>query len=392
MKKKVNSLLEILKVSTKLGLTSFGGPIAHLGFFKSEYIDRKKWLDEKLYADILALCQFLPGPASSQVGIAIGTIRGGIFGGIIAWLGFTMPSAIAMLLFALVYKNLSLGDVGWIHGLKVVAVAIVAHAVWGMGRKLAADRPRITIAIITTTLTLIFPSALTQIVLIIAAGITGVIMYDKAEKQNIEHIDIPVSKRAGIIAWILFFGMLIALPVARQLIHFKPLAVFDTFYRVGSLVFGGGHVVLPLLEREVVPVGWMTAEEFLAGYGAVQAVPGPLFTFSSYLGAMINGVGGAALTLSAIFLPSFLLIVGSLPFLNEVRKKPKFQAALTGINAAVVGILLAALYDPVWVSSIKGAVDFAVAAVLFVLLEFWKVSPWIVVLAGAAAGFIVHIL
>lgn len=390
--KKRNSLLEILGVSTKLGFTSFGGPIAHLGFFKNEYIDRRKWLDEGLYADILALCQFLPGPASSQVGIAIGTIRGGLLGGIIAFLGFTMPSAIAMMLFALVYKSLNLGQVAWIHGLKVVAVAIVAHAVWGMGKKLAPDKPRVTIAIITAVLTLLYPSALTQIILIIAAGIIGVKMYNKKEKQPIEHIDIPVSRTAGIISWIIFFGMLIVLPIVRQLTNLKFVAVFDTFYRVGSLVFGGGHVVLPLLEREIVPLGWVTAEEFLAGYGATQAVPGPLFTFSSYLGAIINGVGGAALTTLAIFLPSFLLIFGSLPFLNEVRKKPKFQSALTGINAAVVGILLAALYDPVWVSSIKETADFAAAIVLFGLLEFWKISPWLVVVIGAAAGYLLQFI
>lgn len=387
MSKRVSTLFEILRVSLKLGFTSFGGPIAHLGFFKNEYVNKKKWIDDKTYADIIALCQFLPGPASSQVGMSIGMIRGGILGGIISWIGFTLPSSIALILFALMYQSFSLGDAGWIHGLKIVAVAIVAQAVLGMGKKLAPDRPRITIAILTAIATLLYPSAPLQILLIVIAGAAGILMYKNAKLPDIEPMNISISKRTGIFSWILFFGLLTMLPILRQFLQNSWVSLFDTFYRTGSLVFGGGHVVLPLIEREVVPPGLISAEEFLTGYGVAQAVPGPLFTFSSYLGAMINGIGGAIITTIAIFLPSFLLVIGSLPFLNEARKHPRFQAALTGINAAVVGILLGALYNPVWTSSVKTTTDFVTAVALFGMLEYWKVPPWVVVIIAAAAGF-----
>ena len=389
---KKNSLLEILRVSTKLGLTSFGGPVAHLGYFKNEYIDKRKWLDDKTYADIIALCQFLPGPASSQVGIAIGMLRGGIVGGVLSWVGFTLPSIIALVFFAFMYQNLNVGDADWIHGLKIVAVAVVAQAVLGMGKKLAPDKPRITIAIIAAIFTLLWPSAIGQIAIILLAGTIGVKMFSKVNIPDVQDIEVSISKKTGIFSWALFIGLLLGLPIIRQLLQYNWLAIFDTFYRVGSLVFGGGHVVLPLLEREVVPTGWIGADEFLAGYGAAQAVPGPLFTFASYLGAMMNGLTGVIIATIAIFLPSFLLIIGSLPFLNTVRKRPKFQAALTGINAAVVGILLAALYDPVWTSSIKSTVDFAAAMVMFGLLVYWKVAPWLVVLIGAGVGMILGVV
>ncbi|MCF6139053.1 chromate transporter [Pseudalkalibacillus berkeleyi] len=387
-----NSRLEILRASTKLGFTSFGGPVAHLGYFKNEYIDKRKWLDDKTYADIIALCQFLPGPASSQVGIAIGMLRGGILGGIISWIGFTIPSIIALVLFALFFQNAGIADAGWIHGLKIVAVAVVAQAVIGMGRKLTPDRPRITIAILAAIVTLAWPSAIGQILIILAASLLGVYMYRKQEVPSVHQMQIKISKKVGLIAWVIFFGLLIGLPILRPLVQSQAFHLFDTFYRVGSLVFGGGHVVLPLLEREVVPIGWVESGEFLAGYGLAQAVPGPLFTFASYLGAMINGIGGAVIATVGIFLPSFLLIIGSLPFLNEVRKRPRFQAALTGINAAVVGLLLAALYDPVWTSSIKSTYDFILALILFGLLFFWKYAPWLVVLIGAIGGMIISIL
>lgn len=383
---KSKNWLEILKASTKLGLTSFGGPVAHLGYFKNEYIDKRKWLDDKTYADIIALCQFLPGPASSQVGIAIGMLRGGIIGGILSWIGFTLPSIVALVLFALVVGQFDITDASWIHGLKIVAVAIVAQAVLGMGKKLAPDKPRATIAIIATIITLMWPSAIGQIMIIFAAGILGVFMFKQSSTPEVKDMDVTISKTVGIMAWILFFSLLITLPVIRTIFPGGWVAIVDTYYRVGSLVFGGGHVVLPLLEREVVPVGWLTADQFLAGYGAAQAVPGPLFTFASYLGAVSHGVSGAILATLAIFLPSFLLIIGSLPFLNEVRRRPKFQAALTGINAAVVGILLAALYNPVWTSSIKTPMDFGLAITLFGLLVYWKIAPWIVVLIGAVVG------
>ncbi|HEY4554229.1 MAG TPA: chromate efflux transporter [Bacillaceae bacterium] len=387
-----HSLLEIWSVSTKLGLTSFGGPVAHLGYFKNEYVDKRKWLDDKTYADIIALCQFLPGPASSQVGISIGILRGGVLGGILSFLGFTLPSVIVLILFALLFQNAGIGDAGWIHGLKLVAVAVVAHAVTGMGQKLAPDKQRVTIAIIAAILTLMWPSALGQVLIILGAGLLGMGLYRNSGMPDIREMNIPVSKTAGAAAWLIFFALLAGLPLLRQLFETPSIAMMDTFYRTGSLVFGGGHVVLPLLEREVVPTGLVGAGDFLAGYGVAQAVPGPLFTFASYLGAMMGGIGGALLATFAIFLPSFLLVIGSLPFLNEIRKRPFFQAALTAINAAVVGILLAALYNPVWTSTVKSTTDFSVALGLFGLLVYWKFPPWLVVLIGAAAGYFIQMI
>lgn len=385
--KKKRVLLEILAASSKLGLTSFGGPTAHLAYFKDEYVDKRKWLDEKAYADIIALCQFLPGPASSQVGIAIGMLRGGMMGGLLSWLGFTLPSVLVLALFAFMYQSVNLADAGWIHGLKLVAVAVVLHAVIGMGKKLTPDKQRVTIAIVTMILTVLYPSAVMQILMIVVAGLLGFFFYRKQELLPATNISISIRKRTGIVALLLFFILLFGLPLLRSIFQHGSLALFDTFYRAGSLVFGGGHVVLPLLEREVVPNGWLSAEEFLAGYGVAQAVPGPLFTFASYLGGMIAGVSGVLIATFAIFLPSFLLIIGSLPFLNEIRQKPMFQAAFTGINAAVVGLLLAALYDPVWTSAVKTAVDFSIAAFLYGLLAFWKSPPWLVVLLGAVIGY-----
>lgn len=386
-KKTDKSLLEILGVSLKLGLTSFGGPVAHLGYFKNEYVDKRKWLDDETYADIIALSQFLPGPASSQVGIAIGMLRKGIIGGIFSWFGFTIPSVIVLALFAIMYQSFSFNSDGWVHGLKIVAVAVVAQAVLGMGKKLTPDKQRVSIAIVASIFTIMLPSVIGQLIIIALAGIAGILMYSNQGTPIVKDMNVSISKRTGIIAWFLFFGLLIGLPILRQIFQNSWISLFDTFYRVGSLVFGGGHVVLPLLEREVVPIGWVTTGEFLAGYGVAQAVPGPLFTFASYLGAMIYGITGALVATIAIFLPSFLLVIGSLPFLNEVRKQPKAQSVLIGINAAVVGILLAALYDPVWTSSIKSPSDFALALSLFALLVYWKVAPWIVVIIGALIGY-----
>ncbi|SFE70691.1 chromate transporter [Paenibacillus algorifonticola] len=388
-KSKLRVLLEVLEVSTKLGLTSFGGPIAHLGYFHDEYIRRRKWMDERSYADLVALCQFLPGPASSQVGIGIGVIRAGLLGGLIAWLGFTLPSVIALVLFAFLLKGFDIGGAGWIHGLKIVAVAIVAHAILGMGQKLTPDRHRVTIAIITASVTLIWQTAFSQVLLIVTAGIIGLWMYRKTAIPEVPNLPVPISRGIAVICLVLFFGLLITLPLLRQFFPSGWLPLFDSFYRAGSLVFGGGHVVLPLLEREVVPTGLVNREDFLAGYGATQAVPGPLFTFAGYLGAMANGISGALIATAAIFLPAFLLIIGVLPFWNSLRKNPKVQGALIGINAAVVGILLAALYNPLWITAILAPVDFALAAILFIMLVFWKVPPWVVVLSGAIGGTLV---
>ncbi|PLR67525.1 chromate efflux transporter [Bacillus sp. UMB0893] len=382
--------IEILLVSTKLGLTSFGGPIAHLGYFRDEYVKKRNWLDERSYADLVALCQFLPGPASSQVGISIGIVRGGMVGGFLSWFGFTMPSVIALILFAYFVTGFQAEDAGWINGLKIVAVAVVAQAILGMGKNLTPDRPRISIAVIAAIWALFIPSALGQIAIIVIAGAAGYILYKEREVPKAEKLNLSVSLRTGIIAWILFFGLLIVLPLIRQVFPNMWTAMFDTFYRVGSIVFGGGHVVLPMMEREVVPSGWISEEVFLAGYGAVQAVPGPLFTFASYLGASINGVQGAILATAAMFLPSFLLVLAMLPFWNTLREKRSVQASLMGVNAAVVGILLAAFYNPVWTSAIKTTGDFALALTAFAMLVYWKLPPWIVVLGTAVGGILIQ--
>lgn len=384
--------LEILLVSTKLGLTSFGGPVAHLGYFRDEYVKKRNWLDDRSYADLVALCQFLPGPASSQVGISIGMVRGGIIGGVLSWIGFTMPSVIALIIFAYVLQGFDAADSGWIHGLKIVAVAVVAQALLGMGKNLTPDRTRITMAVIAAFITLFYPSALGQILTIIIAGIIGYILYKKTEIKPGEDMNITIRKSTGIIAWVLFFGLLIGLPILRQAAPSLWISMVDTFYRVGSIVFGGGHVVLPMMEREVVPSGWVTDAEFLAGYGATQAVPGPLFTFAGYLGTVMAGWQGALIATIAMFFPSFLLVLGTLPFWNALRRRPAFQAALMGINAAVVGILLAALYDPVWTSAIKGPADFALALGAFTLLVYWKAAPWMVVAAAAIGGYVISLL
>ena len=383
----MSAFLEVFTVALRLGLTSFGGPIAHLGYFRDEYVARRKWLDEKSYADLVALCQFLPGPASSQVGMAIGISRAGLPGALAAWLGFTLPSALLLIVFAFGVDALgTAAAAGWLHGLKVVAVAVVAQAVWGMAKSLCPDRQRATLAIVAAVVTLSWPTAAGQVVSIIIAGIVGWLFLAPTILTSQVHAQFPVSKRTGVFAWIIFFVLLLGLPAIRPLAQSHWLDVFDSFFRVGSLVFGGGHVVLPLLQTEVVGPGWITNEQFVAGYGATQAVPGPLFTFSAYLGAVMHGWSGGLLTLTAIFLPSFLLVVGALPFWQRLRANANFQSALSGVNAAVVGLLLAALYSPVWTSAIHSATDFALGLLGFMLLMFWKQQPWLVVLLSAAAG------
>jgi chromate transporter len=391
---KHSSLLEVLWVSTRLGLTSFGGPIAHLGYFHEEYVKRRKWIDEQSYADLVALCQFLPGPASSQVGIAIGIARARLLGGVAAWVGFTMPSALALIAFAFgIGAFASAADAGWLHGLKVVAVAVVAQAVWGMARSLCPDRERATIAVLASIVTLAWPTAVGQLSSIAIAGIVGLIIFPGAAFSSLSHMRFPVGKKTGIAAWVTFFALLVGLPVLRQIWPSHALEVFDSFFRVGSLVFGGGHVVLPLLQSEVVGPGWITNEQFVAGYGAAQAVPGPLFTFAAYVGTVMgpepNGWTGAMLALVAIFLPSFLLIAGALPFWDLLRSVPVFQSALKGINAAVVGLLLTALYKPVWTSAIYSPADFGLGLVAFGLLMFWRCPPWLVVVLTAVGGEVI---
>lgn len=382
------SLIEIFLVSTYLGLTSFGGPIAHLGYFHHAYVVKRKWLDEEAYADLVALCQFLPGPASSQVGIGIGTIRGGLLGGLVAWLGFTLPSALMLVFFAAVIKSYNVAQSGWIHGLKIVAVAIVAHALWSMGQKLANDKIKATIAVGTAGLLLIWPSAWLQILILLGAGIFGAVFFRNQEMAEFSGHEVSKGKKSAKVFLIAFVVLLLGLPIVSDRAHNLTLDVFDSFYRVGALVFGGGHVVLPLLETEVVSSGWVTEEDFLAGYGATQAVPGPMFTFAAYLGAMAEGNTLAIIALCAIFLPSFLLVNGVLPYWQDFRKNKWLRGALTAINAAVVGLLLAALYHPLWTTAVKEGSDFVLVCLLFLLLQFWKTPPWVVVVVGAFGGML----
>jgi chromate transporter len=383
--------LEVLWVATKLGLTSFGGPIAHLGYFRDEYVLRRKWLDDHSYADLVALCQFAPGPTSSKVGFSIGLLRAGYLGGLAAWVGFTLPSALALLLFA--YGAAALSGpvgVGILHGLEVVAVAIVAQAVWGMARTLCPDRERASIAGVAALVVLLGASAFSQLAAILLGAVLGAWLCRQAGAVRAEHTPIEVSRRVGVIALVAFFALLLGLPILRALAGSQAIAMMDAFYRSGALVFGGGHVVLPLLSEAVVAPGWVSEDAFLAGYGAAQAVPGPLFTFAAYLGAVMgpppNGVPGAALGLVAIFLPGLLLHLGTLPFWETFRRRATTQAVMRGINAAVVGLLGAALYSPIWTSSVQGPRDFAIALVGFILLVGWKAPPVVVVAVSALAG------
>jgi len=388
----IKSLLEILFVSTRLGFTSFGGPVAHLGYFHNEYIRRRKWMDEKAYADLVALCQFLPGPASSQVGIGIGIMRAGVLGGIVSFIGFTLPSVIALIIFAIILQGFDVADAGWIHGLKIVAVAVVAHAILGMAQKLTPDLKRKALALFALVGTLLWQTAFTQIGVILISAFIGFLLYKQHAEDEHSTIKFPISRSFAVICLSLFFGLLILLPILREATSLNWIAMFDSFYRSGSLVFGGGHVVLPLLEREFVPTGWLTEEAFLAGYGAAQAVPGPLFTFAAYLGAVINGWKGGILATVAIFLPAFLLILGTLPFWDSLRRNPKIKGALMGVNAAVVGILIAAFYHPIWTSSIIAPIDFAFASILFSMLVYWKLPPWIIVVTGAIGGSLMTLI
>ncbi|AZB42134.1 chromate efflux transporter [Bacillus sp. FJAT-42376] len=386
MQSKYKTWLEILLVSFKLGCTSFGGPIAHLGYFREEYVKKKKWLDDSSYADIVALCQFLPGPASSQVGLSIGLLRGGVIGSFLAWFGFTMPSVFTLILFAHLFQGSDVQNAGWLMGLKITAVAVVAQAVMGMGKSLAPDRPRVTLAVLAAIGALFIPSAWGQIGIIAAAAIFGCIYYKNEKVPEVPKLAVSVSKKAAFGSLILFAALLVLLPVLRHVFPGTFMALFDVFYRVGSLVFGGGHVVLPMLEKEVVPPGWVTQDAFLAGYGAAQAVPGPLFTLAAYIGAVISGIPGALIATAAMFLPSFLLVMGVLPFWSRIRSVKAVQAGLMGVNAAVVGILLAALYHPVFTSAIHSAGAFALALSAFALLVYWKLPPWLVVVLTVLGG------
>ena len=385
-------VLEVLLVALKLGVTSFGGPVAHIGYFRDEYVTRRRWLDERSYADLVALCQLLPGPASSQVGIAVGMTRAGIGGGLAAWLGFTLPSAAALILFGYGVASFEqLVTAGWLRGLKVVAAAVVAFAVYGMAQNLAPDRRRATIAALAAIGMLFWRTPLAQVLVIVLAGGAGwLLLRDFGRPPHGSSSNRSAAVLRTVICLTLFLTLLIGLPVVRQLADNAWLEVFDGFYRSGALVFGGGHVVLPLLQAEVVPGGWVTGDQFIAGYGAAQAVPGPLFTFSAYLGTVMagptGGWRGGLFALGAIFLPSFLLVIGILPLWDRLRSVARFRGAIAGVNAAVVGLLLAALYDPVWITAIHAPSDVALGLAAFGMLAWWKLPPWLVVLLGAATG------
>ncbi|MGP5558922.1 chromate efflux transporter [Corynebacterium flavescens] len=385
------SAWEIFRVFLRLGLTSFGGPIAHLGYFRAELVERRKWLDDREYADLVALCQFLPGPASSQVGFGIGLYRGRYLGALAAFLAFTLPSAILMLAFAF-GASLFAGPVGegLLAGLKIVAVAIIAQAVLGMAKSLAPDKQRAAIAAVAAIAASLFAGSAGQLIAIVLGAIAGYLFCREDAVSNSTNLHFPVGRRTGMVCLVLFLLLLLGLPALAAVTGSGTLALFEAFSRAGSLVFGGGHVILPLLQAGVVAPGWVTGQEFLTGYGAAQAVPGPLFTFAAFLGAVSTvgpgGIGGAVIALVAIFLPGFLLLVGVLPFWNTLRTRPWAQALMRGANAAVVGILAAALYDPVFSTAIVGPAEFCLALVAFVLLVSWKLPPWIVVLVGAAGG------
>ncbi|MGZ3651900.1 MAG: chromate efflux transporter [Bdellovibrionota bacterium] len=388
---RLKSVTEVFLIFLRLGFTSFGGPVAHLSYFHDEFVKRRKWFGEHAYADLVALCQFLPGPASSQVGIAVGLSRAGIPGAIAAWLGFTLPSAIALTLFALGLGAFGAElNAGWLHGLKVAAVAVVAQAVWSMSAKLCPDFSRASIAVAGAAAILLVPLPSFQLAVIAAGALLGLVFLKQERALPESPLEFSLTPRMGAACLLVFFGLLLILPALAAGSGHQALKLVDSFFRSGSLVFGGGHVVLPLLQAEVIPPGWVTRDAFLAGYGAAQAIPGPLFTFSAYLGAVSkvepNGWAGAAICLCAAFLPSFLLVFGALPFWEKLRRNHQVRNAMLGINASVVGLLLAALYRPVWTSAILTPQDFAAAFAGFALLTFLRVPSWAVVILSALAG------
>lgn len=385
-------------VFLRLGCTSFGGPVAHLGYFREELVERRQWLSDRAYADLVALCQFLPGPTSSQVVIGIGLMRGGTGGAVLASLGFTLPSMLLMIAFGfgLVASGADLSNASWVDALKIVAVAVVAQAIWAMARMLCPDRLRATLALAAAALLVIWPSPLGQVLVILAGGMIGWRLCTPELPEREDSLSVAISRRTAVVLLAAFFGLLgvALLPLAGSATHAVDL--FNAMYRSGALVFGGGHVVLPLMESETVRAGWVGQDAFLAGYGAAQALPGPLFAFAAFLGTVAepqpNGVLGGTIAIVGIFLPSFLLVFGALPFWASLRANPAMRAALAGVNAAVVGLLLAAFYDPIITAAIHDGQDVALALGAFALLQLWKVPAWILVLAAAGGALLVGIV
>ena len=390
-------VLSVFLTFLQLGLTSFGGPVAHIGYFREAFVERRRWIDERSYADLVALCQFLPGPASSQVGIGIGLAKAGLPGAFAAWLGFTLPSAFLLITFG--YGILEFQETipnGVLHGLKVVAVAVVAQAVWGMARTLCPDTLRVTLAVTAAIAVIASPTPMMQVTVIAVGGVAGLLFLQSNIQNDKSSLGIDTSRSVALVSIAMFFALLVGLPLIASTFPTQSLSLFDSFYRSGSLVFGGGHVVLPLLQSEVVPTGWVSNDAFLAGYGAAQAVPGPLFTFSAYLGTVTgttpNGWFGGLICLIAIFLPSFFLVIGALPYWDSLRQLKPIQKALTGVNAVVVGLLLAAFYNPVWTSGILSPSDFALGISAFTLLVFWQIPSWLIVILTAAGGWGLQLL
>jgi chromate transporter len=387
----IHSPLEVLLAFLRLGLISFGGPIAHIGYFREEFVERRRWLEDAAYADLVALCQFLPGPASSQVGFTIGLMRAGYLGGLAAWIGFTLPSAVALVLFSYGTDALSgRYGAGLLHGLTLVAVAIVAQAVWSMARALCPDRQRASIALAAALICLASSSSITGVAAIVLGGVAGLFLCRTDVTHSTVFLATPVSRRVGFASLAVFVALLLGLPALRAFAPSGGVALFGAFYRSGALVFGGGHVVLPLLREAVVAPGWVSDDAFIAGYGAAQAIPGPLFTFAAYLGAAVrmapHGVAGATVGLVGIFLPGMLILIGMLPFWQDFRSYARALAVTRGINAAVVGLLGAALYSPLWTSSVRTPADLCIALTGFVLLVVWRASPLLVVTIGALGG------
>lgn len=390
------SVGEVFAAFLRLGLTAFGGPIAHLGYFRTEFVERRRWIDERGYGELVAVSQFLPGPSSSQVGFAIGLLRAGPLGALAAFVAFTTPAAVLLVLFAFGVAWLE-GPVadGALAGLKVVAVAIVAHAIVGMARALTPDLRRAAIAVVALVIVFAFAGPLGQVAAIAVGAVAGMLLCRTQVDAPGPDLRFPIPRRVGVVALAGFVLLLAGLPLLSAGVGSPSLTMFDAFVRSGALVFGGGHVVLPLLEGEVVASGWVGSGEFLAGYSAAQAVPGPLFTFAGYLGALAEpgpgGVAGAALALVGIFLPGFLILIGVLPFWSALRTRLVARGFIRGASAAVVGILAAALYDPVFTSAILDAPSFVLAVACFAALSVGKAPPWSVVLLGAAAGILITV-